>query len=130
MTMRCRAIFPVLGVIVATLSGSAASMAQIPAGDERGQFRFEFKEIEGARGLGVEGWVHNDLRWRVTGVQLRVECVDSNGAIIASATGWVLGDVMAGGRGYFYVPVPTRAAGYRVSVQSFDKVSRAAPEAP
>ena len=31
------------------------------------------------------------------------------------------------GRGYFFVPIPSRAATYRVSVQSLHQVSREAP---
>jgi len=35
----------------------------------------------------------------------------------------VVGDVEAGGRGWFYVPVSSPAATYRATVQSFDKVA-------
>ena len=114
----------VLAVVVTTVAGAVLSAAQPwAAEDERSQFRFEFAETESYRGLGVEGWIYNDLRWRVTNVRLRVDCVDANTAVNASGAGWVIGDVLAGGRGYFYVPIPSRAAAYRVSVQSFDKVS-------
>jgi hypothetical protein len=43
-----------------------------------------------------------------------------------------MGDVKAGGRGYFYVPVSSPAKTYRATVQSFDKVTLEAPrvEAP
>jgi hypothetical protein len=51
--------------------------------------------------------------------------------VAASAAGWVLGDVLAGGRGYFFVPISSRAATYRVSVDSFRKVSlETPPQAP
>jgi len=39
----------------------------------------------------------------------------------------VIGDVKAGGRGYFYVPIPAPAKTYRATVQSFDKVAVEAP---
>jgi len=117
----------VVGMIVMTLSGPVVSTAEAPPDDERSQFRFEFDETEGRRGPGVEGWVYNDLSWRVTDVRLKVHCVDANGHVAASAAGWVLGDVLAGGRGYFFVPIPSRAATYRVSVESFHKVAREAP---
>ena len=121
----------VLGLSVVTLSGSVVSpAAQTSVVDERSQFRFEFEPTQGPRGLAVHGWVYNDLPWRVTNVRLRVECVDASGTAIASAPGWVLGDVPARGHGYFYVPIPSRAAIYRVSVQSFHKVTRETPEAP
>ena len=60
-------------------------------------------------------------------VRVRVESVDANGMVTAAASGWVVGDVKAGGRGYFYVPVSTPAATYRASVQAFDKVLLEAP---
>lgn len=116
-----------LGMTVATLSPSMRSTAQTPAGDERSQFRFEFEETDGRRGLGVEGRIYNGLAWRVTDVRVRVDSADANGTVTASAAGWVLGDVPAGGRGYFFVPISSRAAAYRVAVQSFHKVSREVP---
>jgi len=63
---------------------------------------------------------------------LRVDAVDASGTVTASASGWVMGDVKAGGRGYVYVPVSSSAKTYRATVQSFDKVAVEAPrfEAP
>lgn len=95
-------------------------------------FRFELAQANGYRAPGVEGYVYNGLPWRITNVRLRVESVDANGTVIASASGWVMGDVKAGGRSYFYVPVASPAITYRASVQSFDKIAVEAPrvEAP
>jgi hypothetical protein len=53
--------------------------------------------------------------------------VDPAGKVIGEASGWVLGDVAAGGQGYFFVPVSSPAAAYRVTVESFDRISREAP---
>jgi hypothetical protein len=82
--------------------------------------------------LAVEGFVYNGLPWLITSVRLRVDSVDDDGRVIASASGWVIGDVKAGGRGYFWVPVSSPAKTYRATVQSFDKVAAEAPriEAP
>ena len=68
----------------------------------------------------------------ITNVRLRVDSVDATGAVTASASGWVIGSVRAGGRAYFSVPVASRAEAYRASVESFDKVAVDAPrlEAP
>ena len=83
-------------------------------------------------GWGVEGYVYNGLPWRITNVRLRVDGVDANGTVTASVSGWVMGDVKAGDRRYFYVPVSAPAKTYRATVQSFDKVAVEAPrfEAP
>ena len=74
--------------------------------------------------MAVEGYVYNynALPWRITNVRLQVDSIDGNGTLVASASGWVLGDVPARGRGSFYVPVSAPAATYRASVQRFDKV--------
>jgi hypothetical protein len=117
----------------ATILGTA-TMARAPAavtGDET-PFRFELEQTDGPRGLGVEGYLYSALPWRITNVRLQVNSIDENGTVVASAAGWVLGNVPAGGRGYFYVPVPAKAAAYRPSVQAFDKVmlEAPAPQAP
>jgi hypothetical protein len=116
-----------VAMIVTTIVGCLVARA---TADEHGRFRFEVEQTESHRGRGVAGWAYNDLPWRVTNVRLRVDCLDESGTVTESATGWVLGDVSAGGRAYFYVGVSSPAATVRVSVQSFDKVAREAPEAP
>jgi hypothetical protein len=114
------------------IAGSAVAQAQTATADAQTPFPFELAQAFGPRGLGVEGYVHNGLPWRITNVRLRVDTVDANGTVTASALGWVLGDVKAGGRGYFYVPVSSAASTYRATVLSFDKVAVEAPrfEAP
>jgi hypothetical protein len=61
---------------------------------------------------------------------VKVDSLDANGTLIASAPGWVEGDVSARGRGYFYVPITVPAATYRASVQAFDRVMLETPQAP
>src|SRR2546430_6545367 len=111
-------------VTITTIAGSVVAKAQA---DAQTPFRFELAQADGYRGLGVEGYVYNGLPWRITNVRLRVDSVDANGTVTASASGWVTGDVRAGGRGDFYVLVSSPAKTYRASVQSFDKVAVEAP---
>ena len=123
-------------LVCATLVGGALVPvvvgAQAPVTDVPGQFRFELEEAQNPmRGRAVEGFVYNNPPWRITNVRLRVESLDATGAVTGETSGWVVGDVRSGGRGYFYVPVPARGATYRASVQSFDKVGlEVRPEAP
>jgi hypothetical protein len=121
----------VLATIVMTIGTATAAAQTALAGDES-PFRFEFEQSEGPRGLAVEGYVYNALPWRITNVRLQVDSIDASGTLVASASGWVLGDVAAGGRGYFYVPVSAQTPTYRPSVQTFDKVMLEvpAPQAP
>ena len=112
---------------IATMLGTAtAARAQTAIASDESPFGFQFEQSQSHRGLAVEGYVHNALPWRITNVRLQVDSLDANGTLVASASGWVLGDVAAGGRGYFYVPISAQAATYRATVQRFDKVS---PEA-
>ena len=75
-------------------------------------------------GWAVQGYVVSSHNYRVNGVRLQVEVLDSAGAVESRVFGWVPGDVPAGGRAYFFVSVPKRGASYRVKVLSFFLVSR------
>jgi hypothetical protein len=120
-----------LAMVTAILAPTVVT-AQTPTTSTQGEFRFDLEEASSHRGHGVEGYVYNGSQWRITNVRLRVESVDPNGAVTNEASGWVVGDVKAGGRAYFYVPVPSHAASYRATVQSFDRVMLETPrtEAP
>jgi hypothetical protein len=122
----------VAAAIAMTIGTATTARAQTAIAGDESPFRFQFEQSQGPRGLAVEGYVYNALPWRIANVRLQVDSIDGNGTLVASASGWVLGDVVAGGRGYFYVPISTRAATYRPSVQTFDKVMRdvPAPQAP
>jgi hypothetical protein len=120
-----------LAMVTAILAPTVVT-APTPTTGTQGEFRFDLEEASSHRGHGVEGYVYNGSQWRITNVRLRVESVDPNGAVTNEASGWVVGDVKAGGRAYFYVPVPSHAASYRATVQSFDRVMLETPrtEAP
>ena len=118
----------VLGLLIVGLFGPMVAAAETRVAQEPGLFRFDVEDAtDSHRGPGVEGYLHNGLPWRITNVRLRVESVDPAGTVIGEASGWVLGDVAAGGQGYFFVPVSSPAAAYRVTVESFDRISREAP---
>jgi hypothetical protein len=111
---------------------TAAAIALLPsaiAGEPR-PFEFQLEQTVGHRGLAVQGYVYNPLPWRITNVRLQVDSLDEKGTPIASASGWVQGDVRAGDRGYFYVPIAAPAPAYRASVQHYDKVMIEGPQAP
>ena len=111
----------VIAMTLAAIVGADVARAETATADA--PFRLELAQANGARGLGVEGYVYNGLPWRITNVRVRVESVDANGTVTTSASGWVIGDVKSGGRGYFYVPVSAPGKTYRGAVQSFDKVA-------
>ena len=122
----------VFAMLAATIGAATVSSAPTAIASDQSPFAFELEETAGHRGMAVQGYVYNTLPWRITNVRLQVDSVDASGTLIASASGWVLGDVAAGGRGYFYIPVSAHAATYRASVQAFDRVAleAAAPQSP
>src|SRR5262249_17479904 len=130
--MKRQLLLLLVAMTIATIAGSVLAMAQTGTADTRTPFRFELAQASGPRGGGVEGYVYNGLPWLITNVRLQVDSVDTNGTVTESSSGWVVGNVKAGGRGYFYVPVSSPATTYRATVQSFDKVTTDAPrvEAP
>src|SRR3989442_6271752 len=73
-------------------------------------FRFDLREVTNHRGPAVEGYLYNGLRWRIGNVRVRVESLDPTGQVSGEAYGWALGDVPAGGRTYFVVPIAVRGA--------------------
>ena len=119
----------VVAMIVGGVFGPIVTVkAESPAIDVESQFRFELAEAQHShRGQAVEGYLYNGLPWRITNVRLRVESLDPNGRVTGQASGWVVGDVKGGDRGYFFVPIMSRATTYRATVQSFDKIVLEAP---
>ena len=122
----------VLAMMATTIGTATAPSAQPAIAGDQAPFTFQFERTASFRGVAIEGWVTSTLPWRITNVRVQIDSVDANGALLASASGWVLGDVAGGGRGYFFVPISAQAATYRATVQRFDKVSPAAslPQAP
>jgi hypothetical protein len=122
-----RILLVLLTLIVTTVGMASVSSAQTSTVPDQTPFRFEMERTQGYRGAAVQGWVHNALPWRITNVRLQVDSIDTNGTLLASVSGWVVGDVVAGGRGYFYVPVSGEADTYRARVLGFHKVMLEAP---
>src|SRR5262245_48710820 len=122
----------VLGVIAVAIVTATGASAQTAITSDQSSFAFQLERTNSRRGVGVAGYVENALPWRITNVRVQVDIIDASGTLVASASGWVLGDVAAGGRGYFYAPISTPGATYRASVQAFDRVMPAAsaPQAP
>jgi hypothetical protein len=113
-----RALAAVLAI--ALLTGSAAGGEPVAAGTD---FRAEadLDQIS-RRGPAVSGWLYNDRGYGVSNVRLRVEVLDATGGVLATGEGWLYGNVPGRNRAYFFVTVPRRGEGYRVTVLSFDRL--------
>jgi hypothetical protein len=75
----------------------------------------------------IEGEVQNDSAFWVSAVRLQVEGFDASGEPVGQTSTWTFGNIAPGGLGHFVVPTLPRAATYRISVSSFDRVSRGQP---
>ena len=68
----------------------------------------------------VEGHILNDGPYLATSIRLLVEALDEHDNVVAQRIEWLLPrELSPGTRGYFVIPAPQAAAGYRVSVFSF-----------
>lgn len=112
----------ILLVSTILLALGATAHAQTPNASP--SFRIDVRPREFARAPTLDGYVHNDGLYRITNVRLRVDVIDGNGAVMENAMGWVVGDISAGSRGYFMVPLTRMGSAYRVTVVSFDLVAQ------
>jgi hypothetical protein len=99
--------------------------APASAGDvAQGDFSVSWeKSLLGGRDAAIKGYVDNRSQLRVGEVHLRVETLDTSGRVIGESFGWVMGDVLPRGRGYFVIRVTVPGAAYRVTVESYDAIS-------
>jgi hypothetical protein len=82
----------------------------------------EPRVLAGAPALA--GYIYNDGPYRIRNVRLKVAGLDGNGVVIEEVMGGVEGDIAARSRGYFIVTMTRTASSHRVTVVSFDMVSR------
>jgi hypothetical protein len=120
-----------VGVVV-VVSALLLGPAPVIAGDvAQGDFSVGWEpHLVGGREAAVKGYVENHSRLQVGDVHLRVETLEEDGRVIGEAFGWVVGDVPAGGRGYFVVRVAVPGGIYRVTVESYDAISTATAGQP
>jgi len=117
----------IVALLAASLVLPVAARAQDSAAPNR-PFRFDVAAAaSGHRGPAVEGYLYNGLSWRITNVRLRIDTLDSTGRVTGQARGWVMGDVAPASRAYFFIPIAAYGAAYRVSVESYDRISIEAP---
>ncbi|HXI20276.1 MAG TPA: hypothetical protein VNH46_04285 [Gemmatimonadales bacterium] len=102
---------------------AAPTAAEIPAISYPESLRAEWSVAPTPAGRGhVVGYLYNRNLNDAANVWLRVDRVAADGSVTATYRGRVVGDVLAGGRSLFDVPVPDPGAAYRVSVEAVDWV--------
>jgi hypothetical protein len=112
-----------LVVIVLATTTSAQNFGQPP--DRR--LRVDWELDSRAATPRIDGYVHNDTLWWVNRVRLKVEGVAASGRPVGETGSWVLGDIPPGDRAYFVARAIGGAETYRVTVASYEVVSRGGP---
>lgn len=118
-----------LVVLVATLAlgGLTVSARAQSASPRADTLRVEWKKrTDPWLRPAVEGYVHNPSGYRIGTVLLKVQLVDGAERVVSERTAWVYGNIPAGDRGYFVVPIlPGDGSNeYRITVESFVLISR------
>lgn len=117
-------------LFVTALFLGASAHAQSPARPSPDSFRIEWVRRPAWMRPGVDGYLYNESRWRVTNVRVRAQVVDGNGTAIRESAVSVFGNAVPGTRTFFTLPPIADGESYRLTVVSFDLVSVDAPSAP
>lgn len=119
-------LLPAVGPAVPGLIGVATAQslyAQVAAA-----LRVEWQQTTSPGGRNViAGYVYNDSAFRIGGVRLRVEILDSSNQVVGESFAWVYGNVPSRGRWGFSIPPPKPGEAFRVTVESFHLVAREGP---
>ena len=83
---------------------------------ETNDFIVEAQPLEGKQRPTVEGYIHNKRPMLATRLRLRVESLDTAGAVVATVVQPYDQVIQYGDRAYFEVPAASAAPAYRVTV--------------
>jgi hypothetical protein len=122
--MRPRAL---LIAVTALLVVAAVAGAQSPGRPTPESFRIEWERRSPSMRPGVDGYIYNDSRWRVTNVRVRAVVVDAAGSRVRETVVSVWGNAVPGTRTFFVLPAIGEGEIYQLSVISFDLISEQTP---
>ncbi len=115
------------GLMIMLVVLGPAAWAQNFGGSTAQWFRVSW----GPRTYGVrpsiEGYVHNDSVYWVGNVRLQIEGLDAETRPVGERYVWTFGNIAPSDRGYFVAESLPGATTYRITVASFDVVSRGGP---
>lgn len=111
-----------LMVLVAVLG--PAAWAQNFAGSSADWFRVSWGPRTYGLRPSIEGYVANHSLYWVSNVRLRIEGLDAATRPVGERYVWTFGTIAPSDRGYFVAETVRGAATYRITVVSFDVVSR------
>jgi hypothetical protein len=97
-----------------------ATLAILGAAAPAAAWDIQWEASERAGSPRVAGYVKNDSLRAATNLNMRVDRLAADGAVVGTTRAILAGPLESGDRLYFDVRVPERAVAYRVSVEAFD----------
>jgi hypothetical protein len=122
--MRRRAL---LIAAAAFVVAGASAQAQPPGRPTAESFRIEWVRRPPSMRPGVDGYIHNDSRWRVTNLRIRAVVVDAAGTVVRESVVSVWGNSVPGTRTFFTLPSIAEGEIYQLTVVTFDLISEQTP---
>jgi hypothetical protein len=97
-----------------------ATLAILGAAAPAVAWDIQWEASERAGSPRVAGYVKNDSLRAASNLNMRVDRLAADGAVVGTTRAILVGPLHSGDRLYFDVRVPERAVAYRVSVEAFD----------
>jgi hypothetical protein len=113
--------------VAALVVAAAVAQAQPPGRPTAESFRIEWVRRPPSMRPGVDGYIYNDSRWRVTNLRVRAVVVDATGNPVRESTVSVWGNAVPGTRTFFVLPAIREGEIYQCTVVSFDLISEQNP---
>ena len=113
--------------VAALVVVAAVAQAQSPGRPTPESFRFEWARRSPSMRPGVDGYIYNDSRWRVTNMRIRAVVVDAAGTKVRESVVSVWGNSVPGTRTFFVLPAIGEGETYQLTVITFDLISEQTP---
>ena len=114
-------------VAVTILVVASIAEAQAPGRPTPESFRIEWARRPPSMRPGVDGYIYNDSRWRVTNIRVRAVVVDAAGTVVRESVVSVWGNAVPGARTFFILPALREGEIYQLTVATFDLISEQNP---
>jgi hypothetical protein len=122
--MRLGALLIAVTALVAVAAVAGAQSSGRPTSES---FRIEWVRRSPSMRPGVDGYIYNDSRWRVTNLRVRAVVVDAAGATVRESVVSVWGNAVPGTRTFFVLPALGEGQIYQLTVVSFDLIAEQNP---
>ncbi len=115
--------------LTSVLGQSATRLTPLVVDGER-YFKLQWEAADRNGRPEVRGSILNDYGFPAQKIRLLVESLDAAGGVTAQTIGYVGGELTAGKRAYFEVPVPVRAPSHRVLIFQYEWLQMGGGDSP